>query len=121
VFDFGSIVYTPSHSNDGRPFIEDSRSKPSRVKFTLHARLRAVDRGEMGLKELETWFKSSAQYLGRWSRDEGWGDDKFVAVGARERHQKGVLTIKTIIPRAYWDYDINQRKKLLDKIEDRAD
>ncbi len=119
MFDFGSIVYTPLHGYDRKVFIEDSQSKPSRVKFTLHARLRAMDRGEIDIKELESWFKDSAQYLGRWAHDEGWGDDKLVAIGVRDRHQKRLLTIKTVLPRAYWDYDVSQRKNLLDKIEER--
>lgn len=111
------LAYSRAKSrHDHQVFTQDVRLRPKRVSWAAHALVaRAYERMGMSEEEVKEWFKTT-EYLGRWANDEGWGDDRFVALGIRDRGRKGVMTIKTIIPRAYWDYDVEKYLKKLDEI-----
>lgn len=117
------IPYTRSYEVGGRlAYIEDKKKLPKKVKFYGHSIQRAQERAEWvenTEERLIEWIKH-AEYLGRWSKHEGWGDDEYVAIGLR---RSGELHITTFEPRVYWDYDVSQYKAMMDKItgEDTGD
>lgn len=102
-----TLAYTRPMAHHGQHMVTDHRHKPARVRWSQHALWRAADRADMSPDECRTWF-TSASYLGRWSRQEGFGDEAFVAIGIRDRGKRGLLTIVTFMPRAYWNYDVKR-------------
>lgn len=113
--DWETLAYSRSTGHHGQRFIRDRRPRPHKVSWTLHARLRAGERAEWTPDQLKSWF-TSTEYLGRWQACEGWGDERFVAIGIREKGGHGRLVVKTFLPRAYWNFDIARYDRKMEEL-----
>jgi hypothetical protein len=118
--DWNTLTYTRAWGHQGQPFIRDQRSRPSRVVWSHHALWRADDRARMRPEEARRWFARTA-YLGRWARCEVWGDQHYVVTGIRDKGGHGTLTLTTFMPRAYWEYDVSQYDRMMDKLAIRGE
>lgn len=105
--EWATLAYTRSCGHHGQQLIRDVRSRPTKVSWSQHALWRAWERAQMNLHDAVAWF-ACTEYLGRWARSEAWGNDQYVALGIRDKARRSRMNITTLIPRAYWDYDITQ-------------
>ena len=112
---WGKLAYTRAVGHDSQSLIRDQRTRPKKVVWSRHALARAAERMHMSPSEIRTWFPTT-QYLGRWARCEGWGDTAYVAMGVRDHGRHGVMTITTVIPRAYWNYDAIRYDKMMNEL-----
>ncbi len=114
--DWNSVAYSRTTSRLGRRLIRDRRTKPLHVSWSHHAFMRASERAEWTPQQCRLWFQG-ARYLGRWARNEHWGDEDWVIGGIRDKKKHGRFTIITFMPRAYWDHDVVRYDKMMQDLE----
>lgn len=108
--DWDRLAYSRPSSHHGQRLIRDRRCKPSKIRWSSHALERAAERALWTPNQCTEWFHRTI-YLGRWARNENWGDEYWVASGIRDKKGRGLFTILTLMPRAYWNYDVIQYDK----------
>lgn len=110
--DWSTLSYSRRGIHQGQRLILDRRAKPRHVIWSQHALARAAERAGWSREQCVAWFQG-ARYLGRWERNEHWGDANWVASGIRDKKSKGRFTIGTVMPRAYWNFDVVHYGKMM--------
>ena len=113
--EWNTLAYTRAFDHDGQRLIRDHRTRPVKIHWSRHALWRAWERAGLSPEHAAQWFQQ-AVYLGRWAREEGWGDRDYVVMGIRDKGQRGLLTITTFMPRAYWNYDVERYDRKMNEL-----